>query len=513
MIRRIVDSVSLLIDTESQHNQDCSRDSPTNPEFDSTDYNFFGSHAAQLSVDSNTKSNGISCSSPFLSHCSSIPSSPVTLSPNEPVIDCGLFGSYSQTGILSNAISCYVAPKEKAERNFPPSSLLQAQHNLLHHSVSDEDHLERHSSSSPSPVRHRVRRQSLSPKCSVNLNSFKRQLPGGPVLQPQRPQPQNRVHRPHLTQVSSAFVRKKETTEQFDRLHPKPTVEQIATPSAVDDESDLKDVGVEGTASQADPLIMSVECLLLPFIRSLTELAAENELLILSASSVVVLKGLFEQPTIVVRKRAALIQRQQTELECRQREAEAHAQRLAAEKAEERLKALCEIEGNQTLPTHRDTCCQASVEDSKPETGLGRKKYRRLRNERRRQAKAALTQASKRTKLVDSCIQTVPEDHLLCSWCLQHIPPEAQCGHEAICRAGVKQKEKERELKIRLAQRKADVETRRRQRLGLQPLIKAKRKPQGTPAAVVSIDSISGRSRSHTRLAIREKLKKKSVSV
>ncbi|KAF7232700.1 hypothetical protein EG68_10340 [Paragonimus skrjabini miyazakii] len=478
MIRRIVDSVSLLIDTESQHNQDCSGDSPTNPEFDSTDYNFFGSHAAQLTADSNTESNRISCSSPFLSHCPSIPSSPVTLSPNEPVIGCGLFGSYSQTGILSNAVSCYVASKEKAKRNFPPSSLHQAQHNILHHSVSDADHLERHSSSSPSPVRHRVRRQSLSPKCSVNLNSFNRQLPGGPVIQSQRPQPQNRTHRPHLTQVSNAFVRKKETTEQFDQPHPRPATEQMATPAAVDDESDLKDVGVDGTASQADPLIMSVECLLLPFTRSLTEvelripasrlnkaqrrilkrLAAENELLILSASSVVVLKGLFEQPTIVVRKRAALIQRQQTELECRQREAEAHAQRLAAEKAEAHLKALCEVGGNRNLPTHQDTCCQASVEDSKPETGLGRKKYRRLRNERRRQAKAALTQASKKTKRVDCCMQA-------------HIPPEAQCGHEAICRPGVKQKEKERELKVRLAQRKADVETRRRQRLGLQPLI------------------------------------------
>ncbi|KAF5395695.1 hypothetical protein PHET_11701 [Paragonimus heterotremus] len=271
MIRRIVDSVSLLIDTESQHNQDCSGDSPTNPEFDSTDYNFFGSHAVQLTVDSNTESNRISCSLPFLSRCSSIPSSPVTLPPNESAIGCELFGSYSQTGILSNAVSCYVAPKEKAKRNFPQSSLHEAHYNILHHSVSDADHLERHSSSSPSPVRHHVRRQSLSPKCSLNLNSFKRQLPGGPVLQPQRPQPQNRAHRPHLTQVSSGVVRKKETTEQFDRPHPRPATEQMTTSAAVDDESDLKDVGVEGTASQADPLIMSVECLLLPFIRSLNE--------------------------------------------------------------------------------------------------------------------------------------------------------------------------------------------------------------------------------------------------
>ncbi|KAA3670370.1 uncharacterized protein DEA37_0011286 [Paragonimus westermani] len=271
MIRRIVDSVSLLIDTESQHNQDCSGDSPANPELDSTRYNFLGSRAVQLTVDSDAESNRISCSSPFLSHCSSTPSSPVTLSPNEPVIGCGLFGSYNQTGILSNAISCYVAPKEKAERNFPPSSLLQAQHNLINRPLSDANHLERHSSSSPSPVRDRVRRQSLSPKCSVNLNSFKRQLPGGPVPQPQRPQPQNRMHHPHLTQVSSAFVREKETVERSDQHHPRPADDQMATPSVVDDESDLNDVGVGGTASQTDPLIMSVECLLLPFIRNLTE--------------------------------------------------------------------------------------------------------------------------------------------------------------------------------------------------------------------------------------------------
>lgn len=146
---------------------------------------------------------------------------------------------------------------------------------------------------------------------------------------------------------------------------------------------------------------------------------------------------------------------------------------------------------------------------------MGRKKARRIRRDRRRQEEARKRVV--KPKRVDSEMQTVPEDHWLCPWCWQHIPPEALCGHEAVCRAGVRLKQKAQELKSRLEQRNADAEARRRQRLGLPPLKTPKKHSAvaGAPDLTGKLEaSISGRSSSRGRHSIKfvDKLKGKSVS-
>ncbi|CAI2738332.1 unnamed protein product, partial [Dicrocoelium dendriticum] len=140
---------------------------------------------------------------------------------------------------------------------------------------------------------------------------------------------------------------------------------------------------------------------------------------------------------------------------------------------------------------------------------VGRKKYRRLRRERRRLAKQLNT--VKKPSKTTSSMQTVPEDYWLCPWCLQHIAPEKQCGHEPICRAGVKQRQKENELHSRLAQRKAIAEEQRRLRSGI-PLSSNNRTKQPNGKQPIGVSATPGRSRTQTILeADRHAVKRKSV--
>ncbi|GAA29533.2 hypothetical protein CLF_104564 [Clonorchis sinensis] len=540
MIRRIVDSVNLMVDAESDGQVitlGCESDEPVTSRWLHND-------CVPLSDTSQTKLQGVEPSVEPQDRSSSSSFSPTSLAHNF-LQSSDFFAPSSWEGSLSNATSCYVPSISIGQQPVPqPRSYVIATEAGYNHKMplrtktesesdnSNSSDIEKRSTPSPGTPGF-TRRQSPSPGASIHSPPLRgRQLPGEKLFEPKKQKPKvleqqlTKFHCLPEPQRSSQPVQCKNKVNENQSTE-NAQLKQAAEGKAVvssHDAASSSEVGVGGTSCQMDPLVMTVECMILPFVRNFNEvelripssrltkdhrrilknLAAEYELLVLSAT-----KGPVDQSTLVVRKRASLIQRQQAELERkRQREEEERARRLALEE-ENRLRLLREAEEKMNAAaTRQSTCCQTSLEEPKPEVGTGRKKYRRLRNERRKLAKAKPPPA--KPKMVDSCIQTVPEDHWLCPWCLQHIPPVAQCGHEAVCRAGFKQKQKELEAKSRLQQRNANAELRRKQRLGLNPLPKEKRKSHKVTSAMVDA---SGRSRSGTRLAIREKkLKHKSLT-
>ncbi|THD25500.1 hypothetical protein D915_003503 [Fasciola hepatica] len=477
MIRRIVDSVSLLADADGEQLSSPLHKDPSTP--------------------------GVTVPSDMKITLRNRSASSTESSDPADVSYTSLFTSYGPTTMVSSSGSCYVAQKPVPKTRVD---------------TSDDEQLELSRCASPIPPR----RQSPSPgrvdpSCVAN-----RQLPGGPSLQQrvQRTQP----------------IRKKEHSKC---VGPSCKPSRLAKPNknskseeVVSTYEEKEETRFAGMASQADPLAMSVECYVLPFLqdlkaielripeqnfsktqrRILKMLANENELLIMPMSKPGVVAGDHDESVIVVRKRAALQQRQEVQWEEEQRKAAERA-RQRAEEEERRRKQLAREELIRTNQLKQETSCQANFED--PEPTIGRKKARRMRRDRRRQADAK--KRVTKPKRVDSEMQTVPEDHWLCPWCWQHIPPEALCGHEVVCRAGVRLKQKAQELKSRLDQRNADAQARRRQRLGLPPLKTPKKHPAMNEApdlAVKTEAGLSGRSRSRARNSAKvvDKTKGKSTS-
>ncbi|CAH8595875.1 unnamed protein product [Schistosoma turkestanicum] len=428
MIRRIIDSVSLLVDPEPQNNMELliNKDYSVNTSM--------GNDSDNVNAVSNDLSN---MSSSFTGRLNSYLS-------NDCIDDCS-----PCTITLSNSNSCYIANENNSCC-------------LLNTSNNDESMV-------TLPTRS-VRNQSQSPDM-VDLSSIPfRSLPGGPSLQ----HPRDRV---------KLNTRKKELHKCQNNIK-----SCLTAPASRKIEQNNDDFETGGCFSQADPLVMELECYILPFYRNLTEcelklptkfatkiyrsilkqLAAEYELLILSIG-----KDRLHDECLVVRKRGTLQQKQELELEELMKE----KQRQKQLKEKEEIKEITEkkedikIEklqtNNGTLNKHQEISCQASFDEQGRE--IGRKRARRIRKERERKKKQ-VEQNKKIIQKIDCSIQTIPEDYWLCPWCNDHIPPISQCGHEAICRAGVQQKLKEAELKTRLKQHQLRMEAKKRQRLGLPPL-------------------------------------------
>ncbi|CAH8670299.1 unnamed protein product [Schistosoma curassoni] len=426
MIRRIIDSVSLLVDPEPQNNMELltNKDYSVNASMDDDSDNV-----------NKDASNGLSdMSSSFTGRL-------------ESYLSNGCINECSSSSIaLSNSNSCYIASEDNE------CSLFNTPKNEATVTL---------------PVRS-VRNQSQSPSM-VDLSSIPlRSLPGGPSLQ----HPRDRL---------KLNTRKKETYRCQNNIR-----SCLTAPVCRKIEQDNGDFETDGCFSQVDPLVMELECYILPFYRNLTEcelklpikfaakiyrgilkqLAAEYELLILSVG-----KDRLHDECLVVRKRGTLQQKQELELEER-KEKQRQKQLREKEEAKETVDKKEEIKieklhtGNGNLNGHQEMCCQASFDEQGRE--IGRKRAKRIRKERERRK-----QAERNKKIIhkiDCSIQTIPEDYWYCSWCNEHIPPISQCGHEAICRAGVQQKQIEIELKTRLKQHQLHIEAKKRQRLGLPPL-------------------------------------------
>ncbi|VDP88999.1 unnamed protein product [Echinostoma caproni] len=463
MIRRIVDSVSLLTDPDEEQLSPNLRNGTDSPK-------------------PSTMPNGTKITLRNRSASSSGSSDLVD------VKYTNLFSSCGPLTTMSNSGSCYIAPKDIPEPCTPASC--------------DENPK---TSRSPSPIP--ARRQSPSPGRVDPSCVASRQLPGGGLSLQQRVQ---RIQPARKKEHSKGIGPVSKSSKSMKSNKTGKSEEFLSTY-----EEEREENGFSGMASQADPLVMSVECYVLPFMqdlkaielripaftfskaqrRILKMLANENELLILSMGKPGV-SAEQEESAIVIRKRAALQQRQEIQWEKEQREAAERA-RIRAEEEERKRKEREREELIRTNQFHQSAKCQANLED--PEPTIGRKKARRLRRLRHRQT----NKRPIKPKRVDSEMQTVPEDHWLCPWCWQHIPPEQQCGHEVVCRAGVRLKQREQELKARLNQRNADAEARRRQRLGLPPLKTPKKQQQpglnGTCTVPGKTEAPSGRSRSRTR--------------
>ncbi|CAH8665709.1 unnamed protein product [Heterobilharzia americana] len=222
-------------------------------------------------------------------------------------------------------------------------------------------------------------------------------------------------------------------------------------------------------------------------------LAAEYELLILFIG-----KDRLHDECLVVRKRGTLQQKQELELEEqreKQRQKQLKEKEAIKEFTEQGEKIKIELKKPQVGTEeheHHEMSCQASFDEKGRE--IGRKRARRIRKERQRNKQAEHNK--KKIVKVDSFMQTVPEDYWLCPWCSEHIAPVSQCGHEAICRAGVQQKRKEDELKARLKQHQLYMEAKKRQRLGLPPL---KGQQQRKSEIVHSRSRSRNRDKSNTR--------------
>ncbi|KAK4475026.1 hypothetical protein MN116_002123 [Schistosoma mekongi] len=427
MIRRIIDSVSLLVDPEPQNNMGLftNKDSSADASMDN-DYDYVNGEAPNSLSNTNSPSTGrfeSYISNGCISECS-----PCTIT-------------------LSNSNSCYIASEDDAYRLLNTSSNNEVAETI--------------------PVRP-VRNQSQSPDM-VDLSSvLLRSLPGGPRLQ----HPRDRI---------KLNTRKKDAHKCQNNIK-----SCLTTPVCRKIQQDNDDLKTGGCFSQVDPLVMELECYILPFYRNLTEcelklptkfsskiyrgilkqLAAEYELLILSVG-----KDRLHDECLVIRKRGTLQQKQELALE-EQREKQRQKKLREKEETIQTLSVKMEeikIEKSQTgsgnLNERHEMCCQASFDEQGRE--IGRKRARRIRKERERKKQ---TERNKKANTVDCSIQTVPEDYWHCPWCNEHIPPTGQCGHEAICRAGVQQKQKEAELKARLKQHQLHVEAKKRQRLGLPPL-------------------------------------------
>uniref|UniRef100_A0A095A0U2 AN1-type domain-containing protein n=1 Tax=Schistosoma haematobium TaxID=6185 RepID=A0A095A0U2_SCHHA len=424
MIRRIIDSVSLLVDPEPQNNMELLTDK---------DYSVNASMDDDSDNVNKDASNGLSDMSPSFT------------GRLESYLSNGCINECSSSSIaLSNSNSCYIASEDNE------CSLFNTPTNEATVTL---------------PVRS-VRNQSQSPGM-VDLSSIPlRSLPGGPSLQ-------------HARDRLKLNTRKKETYRCQNNIR-----SCLTAPVCRKIEQDNGDFETDGCFSQVDPLVMELECYILPFYRNLTECElklpikfaakiyrAEYELLILSVG-----KDRLHDECLVVRKRGTLQQKQELELE--ERKEKQRQKQLREKEAKETVDKKEEIKieklqtGNGNLNGHQEMCCQASFDEQGREWHLfiqiGRKRAKRIRKERERRK-----QAERNKKIIhkiDCSIQTIPEDYWYCSWCNEHIPPISQCGHEAICRAGVQQKQIEIELKTRLKQHQLHIEAKKRQRLGLPPL-------------------------------------------
>uniref|UniRef100_A0A183SNQ9 C2H2-type domain-containing protein n=2 Tax=Schistocephalus solidus TaxID=70667 RepID=A0A183SNQ9_SCHSO len=119
----------------------------------------------------------------------------------------------------------------------------------------------------------------------------------------------------------------------------------------------------------------------------------------------------------------------------------------------------------------------------------------RRRARRQAAAKAAAAAALRRNRMVETDVQTCPPDHRVCPWCTLDIPPEAQCGHEEVCKAGFKQRERRAKVEAQLVQHRLAVENARRRKRGLAP-----KKPTDGPSKTTTTRARnSSRSLSRTR--------------
>ncbi|VDP78397.1 unnamed protein product [Schistosoma curassoni] len=211
MIRRIIDSVSLLVDPEPQNNMELltNKDYSVNASMDDDSDNV-----------NKDASNGLSdMSSSFTGRL-------------ESYLSNGCINECSSSSIaLSNSNSCYIASEDNE------CSLFNTPKNEATVTL---------------PVRS-VRNQSQSPGM-VDLSSIPlRSLPGGPSLQ----HPRDRL---------KLNTRKKETYRCQNNIR-----SCLTAPVCRKIEQDNGDFETDGCFSQVDPLVMELECYILPFYRNLTE--------------------------------------------------------------------------------------------------------------------------------------------------------------------------------------------------------------------------------------------------
>ncbi|OON16581.1 hypothetical protein X801_07605 [Opisthorchis viverrini] len=368
MIRRIVDSVNLMVDAESDGQVITlgrESDEPVTPRWLHDD-------CMPVSDTSQTKLQSLEPSVEPQDRSSSSSFSPTGLAHNF-LQSSDFFAPSSWEGSLSNTTSYYVPSISLSQQPVPePLSCVNTTEAGYNHkmplgtetdSESDNNNssdIERRSTPSPGTPGF-TRRQSPSPGASIHSPSLRgRQLPGEKLFEPKKQKPEvleqqpTKFHCLPEPQRSSQPVQckneVKENQKDMEKAQLKQAVEAVALSH---DAASSSEVGVGGTSCQMDPVVMTIECMILPFVRDLNEvelripssrltkdhrrilknLAAEYELLVLSAT-----KGPVDQSNLVVRKRASLIQRQQAELERkRQREEEERARRLALEE-ENRLR-------------------------------------------------------------------------------------------------------------------------------------------------------------------------------
>nr|VZI49124.1 unnamed protein product [Spirometra erinaceieuropaei] len=284
---------------------------------------------------------------------------------------------------------------------------------------------------------------------------------------------------------------------------------------------------VDGLSCQINEDLIEMEVLILPMVsdpsqnevrvpasslsaeshKILKRIAAENELVLLNIG-----KG--KSRCVVVRKKASLQQRQALQMETALKAAE--EDRLKREKEERRLQA--EIERPTEQPTHITMAIQTTAQEetlgeppAKGRSGRGKRAQQppppaqppmnaaaRRRARRQAAAKAAAAAALRRSRMVETDVQTCPPDHRVCPWCTLDIPPEAQCGHEEVCRAGFKQRERQAKVEAQLAQHRLAVENARRRKRGLAPK-KVASGPSTTMTATRARNSSRSPSRNRSR--------------
>lgn len=436
MIRRIVDSVSLLANSQPKSTMDSLLNSISDVE-----------HTHLLNSDYHmTAEVAVSRSIPELS------SFDCTVN-NSGHSECDSFERSFDSGLLADSSSSYIEPKVGPSISTSGSS------------GSDDD--------SCHVQRLHARKQSKSPGV-VDLSKLtSRALPGGPSLHHTRHQPvlAGRKKEPHRTRNNGVSCLAIGTGRKKGALK-------------VDSNSETTDGGM---ANQTDPLIMELEPRILSFYRDLNALELQVPTRYLSNIYRPVLKNLASEyellilsvekdrsgPSLILRKRGSLQQKQELQLEEKKRlemekrkAVEAMIDQLKESGNEEKRE---EKEIKMENSKSNEISCQASFDEQGRE--IGRKRSKRIRKNRERQRRQI--QNMKKPKLVDAEMQTVPETYWLCPWCVRHISPSSQIGHEPICRAGVKQKLKQLELKTRLEERNLKIEFRRRERLGLPPISKA----------------------------------------
>lgn len=215
MIRRIVDSVSLLSDADREQ----------------TDLSLLSCSGSSSALVGNSNDSKITLRNRSASSTESSDSVDINYT--------NLFTPYGPLTTISSSGSCYIAQKSESK---------------VYPHASDDERVK--ISRSPSAIT--ARRQSPSPGGVDPSCVASRQLPGGPLLQQrvQRTQPIRKKE--HGKCVGSATKLSKST-----RAIKNFKSEEVASANE-ENHSEFT-----GTASQVDPLAMSVECYVLPFLQDL----------------------------------------------------------------------------------------------------------------------------------------------------------------------------------------------------------------------------------------------------